>query len=282
MIEPVTSDDALLAEIRKTDPGDGFALWWLGQSGFLVKFRDHHLLLDPYLSESLTKKYSTTDKPHVRMTRNPIEPGRLDFTDVVTSTHEHTDHFDAATLVPLKQNNPNLRLVLPAANRASAIEQLQGNGEWLIGMNDGEQCEVAGFRFDAVPAAHETIERDAHGQSKYLGYMVRFGSFSVYHSGDTVRYEGMAELLRPFQIDVALLPINGRRPERRVQGNLWGREAAQLAKDIGAKLVIPCHYEMFEFNTESPDEFVATCQQLGQPYRVLRCAERLLYRHNSE
>ena len=53
-------------------------------------------------------------------------------------------------------------------------------------------------------------------------------------------------------------------------GNLWGREAAQLAKDIGARLVIPCHYELFEFNSATPDEFVAECQRLGQPHRVLR------------
>ena len=42
----------------------------------------------------------------------------------------------------------------------------------------------------------------------------------------------MAESLRRWKIDVAMLPINGRAPERRVAGNLWGREAAALARDI--------------------------------------------------
>ena len=72
---------------------------------------------------------------------------------------------------------------------------------------------------------------------------------------------------------VAILPINGRSPERRVPGNLSGPEAAQLAKDIGAELVIPCHFEMFEFNTASPDEFVLECRSLGQRCQVLRCGE---------
>jgi L-ascorbate metabolism protein UlaG (beta-lactamase superfamily) len=66
----------------------------------------------------------------------------------------------------------------------------------------------------------------------------------------------MAERLRRFKIDIALLPINGRAPERRVAGNLNDFEAAHLAHDIGAQLVIPCHYEMFEFNTASPDAFI--------------------------
>ena len=118
------------------------------------------------------------------------------------------------------------------------------------------------------------MERDAQGQAKFLGYVLQFGGWSLYHSGDTLRYDGMAEKLRPFSIDVALLPINGRAPERRVPGNLSGPEAAELAHDIGAKLVIPCHYDMFEFNTASPEEFVETCKRLGQECRVLRCGER--------
>ena len=277
MIEPLNSDDALLAEIGATDPAAGCAMWWLGQSGFLIKHALGHLLFDPYLSESLTKKYAATDKPHVRMTRRPVDPARLDMVDVVTSTHAHTDHFDVETLVPLKQAIRELRLVLPEANRPGAIERLGTSGDWLIGVNDGETIDVRGFTFHPVPAAHETIERDELGRCKFLGYVVRFGNpaITVYHSGDCVPYDGQVELLAPFRIDIAMLPINGRRPERRVAGNLWGREAAELAHGIGAKLAVPCHFEMFEFNTEPPDEFVAACERLGQPYCVLRCGERL-------
>jgi L-ascorbate metabolism protein UlaG (beta-lactamase superfamily) len=56
---------------------------------------------------------------------------------------------------------------------------------------------------------------------------------------------------------------------------LDGRQAARLAGDIGARLVIPCHFDLFEFNTASPDEFVAECRQMGQLYRVLRNGEAL-------
>ena len=132
-------------------------------------------------------------------------------------------------------------------------------------MTDEEKGVAAGF---------SRPEQDENGRHKFLGYVVEFGGGFVYHSGDTVLYDGMVEWLRRWPIDLALLPINGRAPERRVAGNLWGREAAQLANDIGARLVIPCHYEMFEFNTASPDEFVAECRRLDQPCRVLRAGER--------
>jgi L-ascorbate metabolism protein UlaG (beta-lactamase superfamily) len=125
-----------------------------------------------------------------------------------------------------------------------------------------------------VPAAHERRELDELGRDKFMGYVVKAGRFNVYHSGDTVLFDGMVETLSQFDIHVALLPVNGRSPERRVAGNLDGREAAQLAKYIGAAVAIPCHYEMFEFNTESPDRFMAECENLGQPYKVLRAGER--------
>ncbi|MGZ9225209.1 MAG: hypothetical protein ACXW4M_06595 [Anaerolineales bacterium] len=49
-------------------------------------------MIDPYLSDSLTKKYAGTNKPHVRMTERVIAPEWLDFVEVVTSSHIHTDH----------------------------------------------------------------------------------------------------------------------------------------------------------------------------------------------
>jgi L-ascorbate metabolism protein UlaG (beta-lactamase superfamily) len=84
----------------------------------------------------------------------------------------------------------------------------------------------------------------------------------------------MPDWLGKWHVDLALLPINGNKPERRVAGNLNGEEAAQLAHDIGAKMVVPCHYDMFEFNTESPDLFESTCRKLGQPFKTMKLGER--------
>ncbi len=281
MIQPAQSHATLLADIRaraKDRRDRGFRLWWLGQSGFLLQWQGIHVLLDPYLSDSLTRKYSQTDKPHVRMTERVIDPARLSFVDVATSSHNHTDHLDAETLGPILSRNPALKLLIPEANRAFVADRLKIDPAMPIGLDDEGTIEllieVSRIRISGVASAHETVERDEQGRVKALGYVLQFGDWSLYHSGDTLRYDGMAEKLCPFAVDVALLPINGRAPERRVTGNLSGPEAAQLARDIGAKLAIPCHFEMFEFNTAPPDAFVDTCRRLGQPFRILRCGER--------
>jgi L-ascorbate metabolism protein UlaG (beta-lactamase superfamily) len=258
LIEPALSDDAFRADVAGADP-DTLQVWWLGQSGFLLAWRGRHLLLDPYLSDSLTRKYAGTDRPHVRMTRRVVAPERLDFVDVVVSTHNHTDHLDAETLAPILAGGA--ALVCPAANRDFAAERLGRRP--AAGLADGETAELAGFTLEAVPAAHTELSPE------YAGYVVRCAGGSVYHSGDTIVYDGMVERLRPHSPDLALLPINGQ------VGNMSGPDAAQLAHAIGARLVVPCHFEMFEFNTASPEPFAAECRRLGQPYAVLRAGERL-------
>jgi L-ascorbate metabolism protein UlaG (beta-lactamase superfamily) len=277
VIEPVLKEDALVEQIQATEADDGLALWWLGQSGFLLKQGGRYLLFDPYLSDSLTRKYADTDKPHVRMTENPLDPARLDFLDAVTSTHNHTDHLDAETLKPILQANPQTAMVVGEANRAFAAERLNVPAEQLTDVTEADWQSVGGFEMTAVPAAHEKLERDEAGHSKFLGFIARRGGWTVYHSGDTMWFDQLPELVKPFAPDIAILPINGKRPERRVAGNLNGEEGAELASRIEAKLAIPCHFEMFTFNTEPPDAFIAACEQRGQPYRVMRCGERLQY-----
>jgi len=275
MIKPLLQDDDLLEDIlRARDQEEQIHLWWLGQSGFLAQWRGRHLLFDPYLSDALTHKYAASDKPHVRMTERVVAPERLDFIDVVTSSHNHTDHLDRETLGPLLRVNPRLELVVPEANRGFVADRLGVVAELPRGLDAGQSLTVGGFKIHAVPAAHNDLEKDEWGRHKFLGYVVEAGPFHIYHSGDTRLYPGLEDRVSRWPIDVALLPINGDHPKRGVDGNLDVCEAATLARDIRARVVIPCHYEMFEFNTATPDEFVATARRLGQPYCILHCGER--------
>jgi len=234
-------------------------IWWLGQSGFLLHHEGAWLCFDPYLSDSLTRKYAGTAKPHERMYPMVVAPGELTFVDVATSTHNHTDHLDAETLLAMRPRH----LVIPEANRDFVAARLGCAREWPVGMAIGERKQVGPFLFETVPAAHEELTPAT------VGYVVRAGRFTVYHAGDTLLYDGMAELLRPMGIDLALLPINGK------VGNMGHSDAAWLAREIGARLTVPCHYDMFYFNTADPADFAAEAERLGVAYRVLALGEGL-------
>src|ERR1700733_4981552 len=100
LIPAIKKDESLIKEMDTLlSNRDGFYLWWLGQSGFLLQWNGKRILIDPYLSDSLTKKYAATDKPHTRMSELVVKPGLLKNISIVTSSHNHTDHLDAETLV---------------------------------------------------------------------------------------------------------------------------------------------------------------------------------------
>ena len=276
MLKPLQQDDVLLADIAaaRNVPGK-LHIWWLGQSGFLLQLNGTHLLLDPYLSDSLSIKYTQTDKPHTRISERVIDPALLPRIDVVTSSHNHTDHLDADTLRPILANSPRATLIISEANRAFVADRLQIEVTYPTGLVAGDVVDINGMEFHPIPAAHNTLETDGQGRHKFMGYVVRWGGYVIYHSGDTLWYDGLPETLAPFRVDVAFLPINGNVPERRVAGNLNPDEAAQLGKRIGAKLVIPHHYDLFTFNTANPADFVTVCEREGTPHRVMQLGERV-------
>ena len=272
-------DDDFLVDVCRVVADKGRALWWLGQSGFLVVQNGRALVLDPYLSESLTLKYAATGKPHTRITERVIHPaalGALGIIDFITSSHNHTDHLDGETVMPLLAANPGARLIIPAANRDFVLERLGFEAApRLIELDEGASIRVGSLEFHGIASAHPTVERDASGRCRFLGYVVHWDGLTLYHSGDTLWHEALVPTLSRFKPDLALLPINGDRPERKVAGNLDGVQAARLAKAIGARLAIPCHFDLFEFNTATPDDFVAECERVGQPFRVLGNGEGL-------
>ena len=279
MIAAAQKDAALLADIRRAPrDADSFQLWWLGQSGFLVHYLGHYFLFDPYLSDSLTQKYHDTTKPHVRLSERVIDPAQLDMISHVTSSHNHTDHLDAETLQPIARANPGCTLLLPTVNEDFARQRLSDAAFRYIGLDESSTYTDSVWTVHGITAAHNEVVRNEHGQSSYLGFVLSFGAFSIYHSGDTLWHDELVPQLLRHRIDLALVPINGNDPRRGVAGNLNAHEAACLAKAINARLAVPHHFQMFAFNTADPAEFVIACESVRQNCRVLGHGERLDFR----
>jgi len=249
VIKAIRKDQELLQDILQQANSDALHIWWLGQSGYLFQYKGKRALIDPYLSDSLTQKYEGTEKPHVRISEKVIDPSLLPPIDLVSSSHNHTDHLDAETLIPVLQKNPSCTIIIPEANRAFVCNRLQIEQDKPIGLNDGMTHEEGWISLTAIPAAHNEIDRDEKGNCHYLGYIINIAGMNIYHSGDTLLYAGMEDRIKAFQPKLALLPINGNDPSRKVAGNLNAAEAVQLAKKCGIQCIVPCHYDLFAFNT---------------------------------
>lgn len=259
-IEATPAGANLAAAIEQSiDRADEVRMWWLGQAGFALKHQDRLLLIDPYLSDSLAEKYRNAEFKHLRMTPAPIEPAAIRGCQFYLCTHAHTDHMDPGTIRGLRQESLPV-FVVPRAEINRAIERGVPDGH-VRGLNAGEALELArDLKVEAMAAAHERLETDANGNHKFLGYVISVAGLRLYHSGDCVPYDGLAQQLANMNIDVALLPINGRdayRAARGVPGNFTLREAIELCTAAGIPQLIGHHFEMFDFNTIDRSEAIS-------------------------
>jgi L-ascorbate metabolism protein UlaG (beta-lactamase superfamily) len=277
MIEPEKSGGELVLEIVSSTPAEGsLNVWWLGQSGFLIQARTGILAVDLYLSEHLTRKYAGTSRPHVRMTRAPLRGSDLRALDLMLASHKHSDHLDPGTIPDLLAACPHALLVVPEALVGYTRQDLGVPPDRIAGIDASGEIGRAGFKVRAIPSAHEGLDTDAAGHHLYLGYVIEAEGLRLYHSGDGLAYDGLAERLGAGPFDVLFLPINGRDPARGVPGNMSAAEAVDLAARIRPRYVVPHHYDMFTFNTVPVEVFASEARRLpaGVEARILRCGER--------
>jgi L-ascorbate 6-phosphate lactonase len=261
VIQPMKRGAELLREIDRTISVTP-TLWWLGHSGFVIRFATITFYIDPCLS-------TLADNP--RLIAAPLAGSEVRHADMILSTHAHAAHLDAPAIVSMLQASQRAKLVLPksAASKAHAA----GIPFERMTTTDAD-LRIEYFkdslygRVYAVPSSHPQLDWTPGGGYPYLGYLIRFGRWTVYHAGDCVLYEGLVERLRPFNVSVALLPIGGR--------NLSVSEAAQLASDIGAKWIVPMHYGTLGEDHGEESSFVS--HMLGhrpeQAFKVFQCGEK--------
>ena len=171
MIEPILSDDAFMVDVEAATGSSGLCAWWLGQSGFLLHSQADFVLMDPYLSDSLTTKYATTDKPHNRMSRRVVDPARLDLVNLITCSHGHTDHLDAETLRAVDRArgvNEDLLVAVPRSNAQLALERLGRAADVLL--DAGESWRRVGMTINARCLRTRQFRMTRAGRSTYLGY----------------------------------------------------------------------------------------------------------------
>ncbi|MDR1971934.1 MAG: MBL fold metallo-hydrolase, partial [Treponema sp.] len=100
---------ALLEEIERSEPGKGEAwLWYLGQHGFVISLGGLVFYIDVILND-LTDREGKSRREYPA----PFDPGMVRRADYVLCTHNHADHLNLETLLPLAEANPNARFVVP-------------------------------------------------------------------------------------------------------------------------------------------------------------------------
>lgn len=235
-------------------------LWWLAQSGFVVRTDQATVVIDPFLGPNPQRAVPA-----------PFAPENFANVALLACTHQHIDHFDPPSVSGIAAASPDAMIVVPEPI-VSMVTDLGIAANRVIGVQPGETITHGGVTLHPVPACHGTDmdhaysfgKEQSNGLYRFLGYVVEAGDLRVYHAGDTLVYDGMVETLRTLQVNVALLPINGRdyfREAQNLVGNMNPREAADLTAEIGAGLLVPMHYDMFASNLGYPAHAVQMVRQ---------------------
>jgi L-ascorbate 6-phosphate lactonase len=230
----------------------------LGQAGFLMSGTRSRCLIDPYLSDFvITGGYGSVEM----FTRNfppPVLPGKLFNIDAVFITHDHADHCDLETLSVVYKNNPNCFFIGSGQVRSRLAEIIPGDR--FIQPSIGRKGEIQwGIEYFTVPAAHPRFDKNNFQiEPQCLGYVIKMDDVVVYHSGDTVVFDGLTDMILEclWKIDIACLPVNGRDDKREkmgIVGNMTVVEALELAKSLETKWMIPMHNDLFTINQEDPE-----------------------------
>jgi L-ascorbate 6-phosphate lactonase len=224
---------------RTKVPQGAVALAWLGQAGFVLKSpAGVCIAIDPYLSNSCEAVGREAGLNMRRLFPAPLSPRDLAPFDALAFTHSHQDHVDPDTVKPYFKSDGAGMLIAPheAADRLVALGAPPDRIR-LIWPNHSHSVG------DVTLRATFAIPFDG-GDLTHIGYLAEVrGGPRVYFTGDTDYNEILSISVVPFHPEVMVTVIN---PAFR---NLSPREAAQLAKAIGPRWVVPCHHDLFPDNS---------------------------------
>ena len=234
-------------------PEGSLTLWWLGQAGFVVKSPGGKIAaIDPYLSNSCKAIGDSLGFDMDRLVPPPMLPADLVGIDAYALTHTHQDHLDPETLLPYRAAGGAGPFIAPA----ETIEKLHAMGipetqTVLIWPNKsltiGDLTMRATF---AIPYAGDDLT--------HVGYLVSVrGGPKFYVTGDTGFHEILALSLAEHRPEVIAVVING------TFRSMGPAEAANLARLLDPKVVIPCHYDLFRSNLQSPQTLLTNMKILG-------------------
>ncbi|MBD3391384.1 MAG: hypothetical protein GF418_04990 [Chitinivibrionales bacterium] len=218
-----------------------FLIQWIGQGGFIVTLGDKRVAIDPYLTNSLAKGGKWE-----RLVPPPLEPSALDV-DMIVCTHDHADHVDPETIGQTDMS----RIVYAGPDSCLAhFAKIGIVAKQTQVLNRGDTIEFGNAKLSGVLANHT---------SDSIGVVVSSDGTTVYFTGDST-YSAELANAKTHSPDILVACINGR------LGNMNFTEAATLARELGVKAAIPCHYGLFANNTEDPLNFKAALKGTGVRY----------------
>ncbi len=204
---------------------------YYGHSAFLLDDGKYKVLVDPFI----------TGNPKATVKAENVK------CDFVLVSHAHGDHLGNAP--EIAYNNGAAIVTTPEViSEAESIGRLTCHP-----MNLGGSLDLPFGRVRMTPALHSA---GVPGGTA-CGFVINIGGINIYYAGDTALFSDMQLIGKRDRIDYAVLPIGD-------NYTMGSEDAAQAVKFLGARHVIPVHYNTWPVIAQDAQEFKALTEKETQ------------------
>jgi L-ascorbate metabolism protein UlaG (beta-lactamase superfamily) len=212
------------------------------QSCTLLETKDKKILIDPgylLLDDATLKKWLNVD--------------------IILVTHKHGDHCDDKSINEIMKN-PKVKLYT-----TKEVKESHNISPTKI-VKEGDVLNLDGINIEVVKAVHGYIptfkgKKEIH---ENISFIINDGSTKVYFTGDIICFNN------DYKCDIIFVPVCN-------HGLVMGAfEAALFAKETGAKLVIPNHYDAPKYPTDLK-KVKMEFEKQNLNYKILKIGESITF-----
>ncbi len=229
-----------------------FAATWLGHAGFLLQIGGRNILVDP--------NWALWHGPVKRVRHPSLTLKSLPYIDLVLITHAHFDHLHLPSLRAVAAGQP---IIVPEGVgtivKGCAFSK-------IIELDYWQSVILGDMTFTFTPTKHWGARFIHDTYRKFGAYLIQHEGKCIFHCGDSSLFDGFEEIGKRAKIDLALMPIGAYQAPSGRAVHMNPEEAIESFQMLGAKNLIPMHYDTFPLGGEPIQE---------PAERLLKAAERL-------
>ncbi len=218
-----------LDELEGATIDQGIALWSLGGPSLLYRTPQTTIWIDPYF-------YGTPDDAvpdAYRAVSIPINPEEVRSGDIIFSTHDHIDHCHEGSLVPIL-NHTGAFCVAPQSS-AKKMREFGIADDRIRQVKPGDALDFRDVHIQVYPS-------NDPNEPYAVSYVLSSGGISLFVSGDSSDFAGLADIGAAHHLDLALLAF----------GRTWYMNEEQLlaaARKLQPRTLLPFHWEFWRNHT---------------------------------
>jgi L-ascorbate metabolism protein UlaG (beta-lactamase superfamily) len=229
---------------------DEVTVGWVGHSTILINLFGYKILTDPVFGDQIGMSLGTFQFGIKRHTAPALTIDEIGVVDLILLSHAHMDHFDIPTLNKIANSQTK---VITATGTSRLLKRLPFAQVMELGGTEKIDLDL-GVTVQAVPVKHWGDRYPWNRNYGYTGYLIERNHTRIFFPGDTAYTTTFSLLKETGNIDLVFMPIGAYAPDTYQDNHCTPEHAWEMFQDIGAKWLVPIHWDTFILSGEPVDE----------------------------